>query len=258
MCFSNILFFISLLNFNQSDATSKVMYRHEMICMTLNEVEIATSNDRVLQAVMLCMVSGRWHQPPSDVSLAELSRYDNMWRMNLHAHTLCCWNPIASWYRLSCKTKRWTSLMRVSRYSEDEGPGERKGVVPEYGQIRRNQSKIVFDLPNRHTSDEPRTVGNVYITWPTMRRDECGLCPCRWRNTVIDVYSRFPFVEPVASEAVSAVIPKLDKIFATFGTPNVFQSVNGPPFNGQDFAKFVDVLGFKHRKFTPLWPRAEG
>ena len=38
--------------------------------MTLNEVEIATANDRVLQAVMLCMVYGRWHQPPSDVSLA--------------------------------------------------------------------------------------------------------------------------------------------------------------------------------------------
>ena len=30
---------------------------------------------------------------------------------------------------------------------------------------------------------------------------------------VIDDYSRFPFVEPVASEAASAVIPKLDKIF---------------------------------------------
>ena len=42
--------------------------------MTLNEFEIATANDRVLQAVMFCMVSGRWHQPPSDVSIAELSR----------------------------------------------------------------------------------------------------------------------------------------------------------------------------------------
>ena len=51
---------------------------------------------------------------------------------------------------------------------------------------------------------------------------------------------------------------KLDKIFATFRTPNVAKSDNGPPFNGQDFAKFADVLGFKHRKVTPLWPRANG
>ena len=60
---------------------------------------------------------------------------------------------------------------------------------------------------------------------------------------VIDDYSRFPFVEPLTSEAASAVIPKLDKIVAMFGTPNVVKSDNGPPFNGQDFAKFADVLG---------------
>ena len=75
---------------------------------------------------------------------------------------------------------------------------------------------------------------------------------------VIDDYSRFPFVEPVSSEAASAVIPKLDKICAWFGRPNVLKSDNGPPFNGQDFAKFADVLGFKHRKVSPLWPRANG
>ena len=32
MCFSKILFFISLRNFNNLDATSKVVYRHEIIC----------------------------------------------------------------------------------------------------------------------------------------------------------------------------------------------------------------------------------
>ena len=34
-------------------------------------------------------------------------------------------------------------------------------------------------------------------------------------------YSRFLFVEPVSSTAASAVIPKLDQLFATFGTPCV-------------------------------------
>ena len=75
---------------------------------------------------------------------------------------------------------------------------------------------------------------------------------------VIDDYSRFPFVEPVSSEAARAVIPKLDNIFPTFGTPNVVKSDNGPPFNRQYFAMFAGVLGFKHRKVTPLWPRANG
>ena len=56
---------------------------------------------------------------------------------------------------------------------------------------------------------------------------------------LIDDYSRFPFIEPVTSEAACAVIPKIDKIFAMFGTPDVLKSDNGPPFNGQDFAKLA-------------------
>ena len=75
---------------------------------------------------------------------------------------------------------------------------------------------------------------------------------------VIDDYSRYPFVKPVASGAASAEIPKLEQIFAMFGTPNVVKSDTGYPFNGQDFAKCADVLGFNHRKVTSVWPRANG
>ena len=75
---------------------------------------------------------------------------------------------------------------------------------------------------------------------------------------VVDDYSRFPFVEPVSSTSASAVIPKLDQLFSTFGAPRVVKSDNSPPFNGEEFAKFAFVLGFKHRKVTPLWPRANG
>ena len=75
---------------------------------------------------------------------------------------------------------------------------------------------------------------------------------------VVNDYSRFPFVEPVSSTSASAVIPKLDQLFSTFGAPRVVKSQNGPPFNEEEFAKFAYVLGFKHQKVTPLWPRASG
>ena len=75
---------------------------------------------------------------------------------------------------------------------------------------------------------------------------------------VIDDYSRFPFVELMSSTSASAVIPMLDQLLATFGTPRIVKSDNGPPFNGEEFAKFARVLGFRHRKVTPLWPRANG
>lgn len=73
---------------------------------------------------------------------------------------------------------------------------------------------------------------------------------------VIDEYSRFPVVEHLTSLTSKTVIPLLDKIFSTMGIPTVLKSDNGPPFNSEEFRKFADTLGFKHRKITPLWPRA--
>ena len=75
---------------------------------------------------------------------------------------------------------------------------------------------------------------------------------------VVDDYSRFLFIEPVSSTSTSAVILKLDQLFSTFGAPCVVKSDNGLPFNGEQFTKFAWVLGFKHRKVTLLWPRANG
>ena len=72
------------------------------------------------------------------------------------------------------------------------------------------------------------------------------------RLLLVDDYSRFPFVEPVSSTSASAVIPKLHKLFDTFGTPRVVQTDNGPLFNCNKFVKFSQVLGFKHREVAPL------
>ena len=36
------------------------------------------------------------------------------------------------------------------------------------------------------------------------------------------------------------------------------KSDNGLPFNGEEFEKFAQVLGFKHRRVMPLRPRANG
>ena len=58
--------------------------------------------------------------------------------------------------------------------------------------------------------------------------------------------------------SAKAVIPKLDNIFAMFGTPEIVKTDNGPLFNGSEFARFADYIGFKHKKVTALWPQANG
>ena len=51
---------------------------------------------------------------------------------------------------------------------------------------------------------------------------------------------------------------KLRKVFAIYGTPEVLESDNGPPFNSRDFADFAMEEGFRYHKITPLHPQANG
>ena len=74
---------------------------------------------------------------------------------------------------------------------------------------------------------------------------------------VIDDYSRFPFVEQVSFTSASAVIPKLDQLFATFGTPRIVKSDNGPPLmatNLQHSLKYLDsgITRSRHFRREPV------
>ena len=75
---------------------------------------------------------------------------------------------------------------------------------------------------------------------------------------VTDDYSRYPVVEFVNSTSSHHVIPVLDKIFSMFGVHEIVKSDNGPPFQGGEFHKYAQYLGFTHRKITPYHPRANG
>lgn len=65
-------------------------------------------------------------------------------------------------------------------------------------------------------------------------------------------------MDVISTVSFKVVEPRLNKIFAEFGIPETVRTDNGPPFNGKEFANFSQTLGFKHRKVTPLWPRANG
>ena len=72
---------------------------------------------------------------------------------------------------------------------------------------------------------------------------------------VIDLYSRYPEVDIVKSTSAQAIIPKLDRIFATHGLPKKVKSDNGPPFNGSDIRRYFETLGVEHKTSTPIWPQ---
>ena len=75
---------------------------------------------------------------------------------------------------------------------------------------------------------------------------------------VIDDYSRFPKVEVANSTSAESVIPHLDNIIPRHQIPAKIRTDNGPPFNSESFSRFVQHMGIKHRKITPLLPEANG
>ena len=92
-------------------------------------------------------------------------------------------------------------------------------------------------------------------SWEIVHLDFYGpLSSGEYLLVVIDRYSRFPEVEIVRSTKESRVIPKLDKIFGVHGIPSVINSDNGPPFNGDEHKKYLEVLGVKPEFATPYWP----
>ena len=59
----------------------------------------------------------------------------------------------------------------------------------------------------------------------------------------------------VHSTKTVAVIPKLDRMFAVHGIPDVLISDNGPPFNSTDYKRYLETLGITPKFSTPLWPQ---
>ena len=69
-------------------------------------------------------------------------------------------------------------------------------------------------------------------------------------------YSRWASVDNIKAVSIDQVQPRLEQLFGLLGTPLEYKTDNGFPFQSSRFADFSRKLGFKHKKITPYWPRA--
>ncbi|XP_065067025.1 protein NYNRIN-like [Rhopilema esculentum] len=95
----------------------------------------------------------------------------------------------------------------------------------------------------------------VDIPWHTIAIDLHGPITNteQYPLVVTDLYSKFQEIEILNSTTAPAVIPKLDRIFATHGIPVKLKTDNGPPFNGNEFKRYTKALGMEWKPSTPLW-----
>jgi len=138
------------------------------------------------------------------------------------------------------------------------------------------REKVWFPNIDKLAESKVKSCNACLITTPECKREPLQMSPlpaAPWKEVSVDFanllnqeylllitddYSRYPEVEIVKSTSAATVIPKLDKVFSEFGVPEVVKSDNGPSFNSKEFASFAHNLGFKHRKVTPKWARANG
>lgn len=95
--------------------------------------------------------------------------------------------------------------------------------------------------------------------WQHVDMDFWGPLPSgEYALVIIDEYSRYPEVEIVSGTSAAAVLPHLDRVFATHGFPETAKTDGGPPFNGHEFEMYMKWTGVKHRKVSPDDPEANG
>ena len=75
---------------------------------------------------------------------------------------------------------------------------------------------------------------------------------------LVDSYSNWFEVDQLSSLSSSAVIEKLRRHFATFGSPASLQSDNGSQFTSAEFKDFADRWNFRHYTSSPEYPQSNG
>lgn len=232
----------------------------------LEEVKLATSEDSVLQKVIGYIRTGTWYKLKADIygcaESQDLRGYYTV-RDELSVHDEG--NLILRGTRLVIPKSLQSRIVDIAH----EG---HQGVVKTKALMRE---KVWYPGMGGQVEEKVLSCMACQMATPTVTREPLKMSPLpefpfdeisidfasvdgETLLVVVDDYSRFPIVEIVTTTSAGATIPKLHNIFATFGVPRVVKSDNGPPFNGSEFKRFSDIMGFHHRKVTPLWPQANG
>ena len=176
----------------------------------------------------------------------------------------------------TCGTVIWSNLTRIVTESlqqktidiahdTDQGLVKTKAILREKiwfsGIDRLVKETIDRCIPCQGTGQpnppEPLQMSDMpQGPWQKVHADFYGPLPSgEYLLVVIDGYSRYPEVEIVRSTKASSVIPKFEKIFATHGIPVSMTTDNGPPFNSNEYSRYLLALGINQDPSTPKWPK---
>jgi len=229
------------------------------------DIEAATQSDATLQAVAEAITKGNWHDAVKSPRV-DASDFRLLERVKDELTVSASGNLILRGTRIVIPKSLQEHVVNLAH----EG---HQGLVKTKSLLRE---KVWFPNIDKLVEAKVKSCGVCSVATPESKREPLRMSPlpaAPWKELSVDFaelpnkeylllitdnYSRYPVVEIVKSTSATTVIPKLDKVFSEFGVPDIVRSDNWPPFNSKEFATFADDLGFKHRKVTPKWARANG
>lgn len=230
--------------------------------MSIEQVRCATMADATLQAVVQALGTGKWQQNLSDK--VDVESYKSYQMLKNELTTTVDGDTILRGHRLAIPATLQKCAVDLA-HEGHQGIVKTKALLREkiwFPGIdkmveRRVKSCIACQASVPEVKREPLQMSPLPTApWTEISADFAELPMGQYLLVLMDDYSRFPIVEIVSSTSANVVIPRLDKVLSEYGTPDTLRTDNGPPFNSRDFANFASDLGFRHRKITPYWPRA--
>ena len=231
--------------------------------LPLNDIREATLADDTLQAVMAAMRDNQWHKHKTDPGV-DMMAFQSCFRLKDELCSNQDGDILLRGTRIVIPSSLQQHVVDLAHMGH-QGLVKTKALLREkvwfYGIDRLTNETLKLcmtcQLANLKPQQEPLKMSALpQAPWVELSIDFGQLPSGQYLIVVIDDYSRYPFVEVIKSTSAMTVIPRLDNILAMRGIPQVIKSDNGPPFNGEEFRLYAEKTGFKHRKITPLWPKA--
>eukprot|EP00795_Rhopilema_esculentum_P003255 gene3255-biopygen1481 len=223
--------------------------------MSLHEIGKETNSDKELQKLRAAIRSGAWES------------VDLSYRAIKEELSIGAQNIILRGSRIVIPLSLRQKAIDIAHESH-QGLSKTKAMIrekvwfPKIDDLVKatSDSCLACQATGKENRPEPLQLSELPTKpWEKLHIDYYGPLPTGdYLVVIIDRYSRFPEVEVVSSTKASTLIPKLDRIFAVHGIPDKIQTDNGPPFNGDEFKRYLHILGIKHDRSTPKWPQANG
>ena len=230
--------------------------------VTTEEIKMATTQDATLQVIIDTIETGNWHTRPETIPHDTFQAFKNaneclsvngerniILKNNLIVIPECLQSKVIQLAHEGHQGIHKTKALLRSKVWFPNMTTKAESVV---------KSCIPCQANTNRTNIEPLSMSSLPSgPWKKLSLDFCGPLPSGDTLMVMqDEYSRYPVVEILRKTTVESVIPVVDKIFSEFGFPKEIKTDNGPQFKSSVWREYMKECGIKHRRITPLWPRA--